>query len=80
MVNVNGTNAKLMLDTGAGGILVDRLIAEKAGIKPIVQNEVNGIGSKGGSGGYLGFADTIKVGELEFHDCVVEVLRSRGPQ
>jgi tetratricopeptide (TPR) repeat protein len=74
MVNVNGTNAKLMLDTGAGGILVDRLIAEKAGIKPIVKNEVNGIGSKGGSGGYLGFADSIKVGELEFHDCIVEVV------
>ena len=78
MVNVNGTNAKLMLDTGAGGILVNRLIAEKAGIKPIIQNEVNGIGSKGGSGGYLGFADTIKVGELEFHDCVVEVVEKRS--
>jgi tetratricopeptide (TPR) repeat protein len=78
MVNVNGTNAKLMLDTGAGGILVDRVIAEKAGIKPIVHTEVNGIGSKGASGGYLGFADTIKVGELEFHDCVVEVVEKRS--
>jgi tetratricopeptide (TPR) repeat protein len=78
MVNVNGTNAKLMLDTGAGGILVDRVIAEKAGIKPIVHTEVNGIGSKGGSGGYLGFADTIKVGELEFHDCIVEVVEKRA--
>jgi tetratricopeptide (TPR) repeat protein len=78
MVNLNGTNAKLMLDTGAGGILVDRLIAEKAGIKPIVKNEVNGIGSKGGSGGYLGFADSIKVGELEFHDCIVEVVDKRS--
>jgi tetratricopeptide (TPR) repeat protein len=78
MVNVNGTNAKLMLDTGAGGILVDRLIAEKAGIKPIVKNEVNGVGSKGGSGGYLGFADSIKVGELEFHDCIVEVVDKRS--
>jgi tetratricopeptide (TPR) repeat protein len=66
MVNVNGTNAKLMLDTGAGGILVDRLIAEKAGIKPIVKNEVNGIGSKGGSSGYLGFADSIKVANSSF--------------
>jgi len=78
MVNVNGTNAKLMLDTGAGGILVDRVIAEKAGIKPVVHTEVNGIGSKGGSGGYLGFADTIKVGELEFHDCIVEVVEKRS--
>jgi len=31
-VQLNGKKANLMLDTGAGGILVDRGIAEKAGI------------------------------------------------
>ena len=77
-VNVNGANAKLLLDTGAGGIIVDRKIAEKAGIKPLVQTEIGGIGSKAGSGGYLGFADTIKIGELEFHDCMVRVVDKRS--
>jgi tetratricopeptide (TPR) repeat protein/predicted aspartyl protease len=77
-VNLNGANAKLLLDTGAGGIIVDRKIAEKAGIKPLVQTEIGGIGSKAGSGGYLGFADTIKIGELEFHDCMVRVVDKRS--
>ncbi len=77
-VNLNGANARLMLDTGAGGILVDKRVAEKAGIKPVVQTEIGGIGSMAGAGGYVGFADTIKVGELEFHDCIVEVVDKRS--
>jgi tetratricopeptide (TPR) repeat protein len=77
-VNLNGTNAKLMLDTGAGGILLDRRIAQKAGIKPIVETQIGGVGSKGQSGGYLGYADVIKIGDLEFHDCIVEVLNKRS--
>ncbi len=77
-VNFNGTSAKLMLDTGAGGILVDRHVAQKAGIKPIVETQIGGIGSKGEAGGYLGYADSIKIGDLEFHDCLVEVLDKRS--
>jgi tetratricopeptide (TPR) repeat protein len=77
-VNFNGTSAKLMLDTGAGGILVDRRIAQKAGIKPLVETQIGGIGSKGKSGGYLGYADSIRIGELEFRDCMVEVFDKRS--
>jgi tetratricopeptide (TPR) repeat protein len=77
-VNFNGTTAKLMLDTGAGGILVDRRVAQKAGIKPIMETQIGGIGSKGESGGYLGYADSIKIGGLEFRDCIVEVLNQRA--
>jgi tetratricopeptide (TPR) repeat protein len=77
-VNLNGANAKLLLDTGAGGIVIDRRVAEKAGIKALVQTEIGGIGSNAGSGGYLGFADTIKIGELEFHDCMVQVVDKRS--
>jgi tetratricopeptide (TPR) repeat protein/predicted aspartyl protease len=77
-VNLNGANAKLLLDTGAGGIVIDRKVAERAGIKALVQTEIGGIGSKSGSGGYLGFADTIKIGELEFHDCMVQVVDKRS--
>ena len=77
-VNLNGANAKLLLDTGAGGIIVDRKIAEKAGIKPLMQLEIGGIGDKNGAGGYLGFADSIKIGEIEFHDCMVRVVDKRS--
>jgi tetratricopeptide (TPR) repeat protein len=77
-VNVNGVLSKLQLDTGAGGILIDRKIAEKAEIKPVAQTDVKGIGDKGGSGGYIGYADSIKIGDLEFRDCYVEVMDKRS--
>jgi predicted aspartyl protease len=77
-VNVNGQKAKLMLDTGAGGILVDRGIAEKAGINKLIETQIGGIGDKGSKGGYMGLVHSIKIGELEFQDCPVEVLERRS--
>ncbi len=72
-VSLNGTSANLLLDTGAGGILVDRKVAERAGIKRVVDASISGIGDKGDTAGFLGYADSIKIGELEFQDCMVEV-------
>jgi len=46
-VNVNGQTARLLLDTGAGGLLINRRMAEKAGVKPVVQTKLRGIGDKG---------------------------------
>lgn len=69
-----GTSATLMLDTGAGGILVDRRIAEKAGIRRVVETKIGGIGDKGDANGYIGYADSIQIGDLEFQNCYVEVI------
>jgi tetratricopeptide (TPR) repeat protein len=77
-VKVNGVSSRLMLDTGASGILIDRKIAEKAGIKSIVDDKINGIGDKGGAAGYLGHADKIQIGALEFENCFVEVASGRS--
>jgi tetratricopeptide (TPR) repeat protein len=77
-VNLNGVSSKLELDTGASGILIDRKIAEKAEIKPVAQTDVKGIGDKGGASGYIGYADSIKIGDLEFRDCYVEVMDQRS--
>jgi predicted aspartyl protease len=76
-VRINGAaTAHLMLDTGAGGILVDRKIAEKASIPQIVHTDLRGIGDRGPAGGYVGAADSIQIGDLEFRDCRVEVMDS----
>jgi tetratricopeptide (TPR) repeat protein/predicted aspartyl protease len=72
-VKLNGTSAHLLLDTGASGILVDRKIAEKAGVQQIVQTTIQGYGDRGPAAGYVGHADSIQVGELEFQDCNVRV-------
>jgi tetratricopeptide (TPR) repeat protein len=77
-VNLNGTSANLLLDTGAGGILVDRKIAEKAGIKRVVETSIGGIGDQGNAAGYTGYADSIKIGDLEFNNCLVGVVEQNS--
>ena len=77
-VVLNGHKSSLLLDTGASGILVDRSIAEHAGITKITASKVWGIGKKGRRDAYFGTADSIKVGDLEFQNCPVEVMESRS--
>jgi tetratricopeptide (TPR) repeat protein len=77
-VELNGHRSSLMLDTGASGILVRRGIAEKAGISRIAETKVWGIGKKGARSAYFGIADTIRVGNLEFHNCSIQVMESRS--
>jgi hypothetical protein len=76
-VKVNGVASRLMIDTGASGITIDRRIAEKAGVKHLVDHEIAGIGDAQGASGYLGYADKIQIGNLEFQGCYVGVLNQR---
>jgi predicted aspartyl protease len=77
-VKINGNPSRLQIDTGASGLLVTRSVANRAGLKPYFQNEVGGIGEHGARSGYLAYADSIQVGGLEFHDCLVQVIESRN--
>ena len=72
-VRLNDRSVHLLLDTGAGGIMVTRKFADKAGLTPISAVHYGGIGDKGLQSGYTAVADHLRVGELEFQDCVVEV-------
>lgn len=72
-VKLNDRNVHLLLDTGAGGITVNRKVAEKAGLTRISSAHYGGIGDKGLQSGYIAAADHIQIGELEFQDCVVHV-------
>jgi tetratricopeptide (TPR) repeat protein len=73
-VQLNNVNSNLLLDSGSSGILVSRKIAQRAGIKPIAETDVHGIGDKGTVKSFVGVADTVKIGALEFHGCYVEVM------
>jgi Aspartyl protease/Tetratricopeptide repeat len=77
-VNLNDRHARLLLDTGAGGIMVSRTVAEKAGLTRISAAHYGGIGDKGLQNGYTAVADHIRIGELEFRDCVVSVSEKRS--
>jgi tetratricopeptide (TPR) repeat protein len=77
-VIVNGATARLRLDTGASGIVIDKKIADKAGVKRIVEQNSTGIGDKGPAAGYIGFADSIRIGDLQFEGCYVDVLNQNS--
>lgn len=72
-VRLNDRNARLLLDTGAGGIIVNHKLAEKAGLTPISKAHYGGIGDRGLQSGYTAVADHIRIGNLEFEDCLVSV-------
>jgi hypothetical protein len=78
VVKLNGVSSRLMVDTGASGILVDSKIAAKAGITPIVDEKIQRIGDKEGMAGFVGYAEKIQIGELEFKGCIVEVATGRS--
>ena len=77
-VAVNGQKSKLLLDTGASGIMINRNLAVKAGVHRLSDVDIRGIGDKGNRAGYLGLADSLKIGDLEFKDCPVRVLEDRS--
>lgn len=76
-VKLNDHNFRLQIDTGAGGLVVNRSVAERAGLKSFSQIEIGGIGDQGDMPAYTAYADSIRIGSLEFQNCEVQVLDSR---
>jgi tetratricopeptide (TPR) repeat protein/predicted aspartyl protease len=70
---INGRQSRLLLDTGVSGILLNPGAAARAGIIPTMQSKIMGIGDKGETDLYIGYADSIKIGALEFENCPVQV-------
>jgi clan AA aspartic protease (TIGR02281 family) len=73
LVKINDRNQRLLLDTGASGIVINRKAAEKAGLKRISSMQFHGIGDNGQRDAYLAQVDQLRVGDLEFKDCIVTV-------
>ncbi len=53
-------------------------MAEHAGLRPIAGLEVSGAGTQAPQGGYFAYADSVKIGNLEFKSCVVQVSDGRS--
>jgi len=73
-VLVNGKKTTLQLDTGASGFVINRGLAETAGVTKLREVVIGGAGDEGAQTGYQGLASSLKIGELEFQDCKVTVL------
>jgi len=65
-------SATLLLDTGASGIVIGNKLAEKVGVVKIAETSFRGVG-EGFTRSYYAWIDKIKIGDLEFKDCIVEV-------
>jgi predicted aspartyl protease len=73
-VSINGSKPfKLMIDTGASGILINSRAAEKSGVQRIAAMKFGGVGDSGLQEGYRALAESVRVGGLEFQDCLVDV-------
>ena len=73
-VEINGTTLRLVLDTGAGGIVIQRSAAERAGITSIADASLRGFGDNLKlRSGYIGLADRVRIGSVEFGDAVIQV-------
>lgn len=76
-VGLNGAPTRLQIDTRGPGITVYRSAAEHAGLKRIGGEEKSA--APGPKANYTAVADSVKVGGLEFKDCVVNVIDTSSP-
>jgi tetratricopeptide (TPR) repeat protein len=70
---INEQDVQLQLDTGAPGILVNSQFADRAKLTRLAAAPVMGFGDRGSQRGYRAVAEHIRIGDLEFEDCVVTV-------
>jgi hypothetical protein len=66
-------NARLELDTGASGILLNHRTAQKAGLVPIAKDTIAGMGDQKDTAAYWALAKDFSIAGLEFKNCLVEV-------
>lgn len=77
-VKLNDRKSRLEIDTGAGGIYVSSAVAKSAHLQSVFTSKTSGVGDQGPQQGYMAYADSIKVGGLEFRDCLVGVSDRRS--
>jgi hypothetical protein len=76
-VGLNGAPTRLQIDTRGAGITVYRSAADHAGLKRVGGEKESA--AAGPKANYAAVADSVKVGGLEFKDCVVNVIDSSTP-
>ena len=68
-----GKPLRLLLDTGARGILLDPRAARDLALETIVASSLSGFGDAGGTESRVALARTVSFGDLTFEECLIEV-------
>jgi tetratricopeptide (TPR) repeat protein len=76
-VSFNGKRRRLKLDTGAGGLNISYDAARALGLTPEAEGRAFGFGDAGVRTTYIAHVDDLKIGPLEFHNCIVNVFESK---
>lgn len=71
---LNAKKRRFQIDTGASGLLISRSAVASAGLVPEAEIKTGGLGDKGSVSSYMTHVDSIRIGELEFRNCMVRVL------
>jgi predicted aspartyl protease len=73
-VSINGGEAaRLLLDTGAGGIVINANLAARFHVRRLASTTVGGLGDQGDTPGWVGVAERVRIGTVEFRDALVTV-------
>ncbi len=73
-VMVNGKPVRLVLDTGAAGIVLSHPAADRVGLARVADATVRGIGDNPKlTGGYGAIAERFQIGDVAYRDAVISV-------
>jgi predicted aspartyl protease len=71
---VNGQPVRLVLDTGAAGIVLSQGAAQRVGLTRVAGGAVHGIGDNTKlTGGYSAIAPSLRIGDVEYRDALISV-------
>ena len=68
-----GRPLRLVLDTGARGIVIDSGTARKLDLETVAASSLGGFGNGGKGGSRVALARSVTFGDLAFEDCLVEI-------
>jgi predicted aspartyl protease len=71
----NGKARDMQIDTGASGIILSPGAARSLKLQPEYRLQAGGVGDNGEVDSYLTHVATIRIGDVELSDCMVEVLQ-----
>jgi predicted aspartyl protease len=76
-LSLNGKKRRFLVDTGASGINISSNAVKALGLTPEANTYAYGIGDSGYRTGFIAHIAELKIGNLEFHNCKINVFQSK---
>jgi predicted aspartyl protease len=73
-----GKPLRLLIDTGASGIIINRTTADKNELERLGGFQSHGIGDQGSRLSHVSIADTCAFGPLRYKNCVIKIIEQKN--